>query len=147
MPRLNFQMSENNKTEGKMKRLLNLTVVVTLIAFSTTLAIDPERPNSTVTLNQIEATLLNGLNSQNQGLIISSSQRLGNIQSSKAVLPLMYLLKSDDNESCKIAAALALYNIGDKRGIYAIKKAAKFDESKKVRSFCTKFYNEYKTQS
>ena len=130
-----------------MRHILNLTVAITLIAFSTTLAIDPERPKSTVTLDQIEATLLNGLNSQNQGLIISSSQKLGDIQSSKAVIPLMHMLKSDNDEACKIAAALALYNIGDKRGIYAIKNAAKFDESEKVRSFCTIFYNEYKTQS
>jgi len=130
-----------------MKRFLLLTVVVTLVAFSTALAIDPARPSSTITLDQIEATLLNGLNSQNQGLMISSTQKLGDIQSSKAVIPLMTVLKSDDDESCQIAAALALYNIGDKRGIYAIKKAAKFDDSERVRSFCTKFYNEYKTQS
>ena len=108
---------------------------------------DLERPKSTVTMDQVEATLLNGLNSQNQGLMISSTQKLGDIHSDKAVLPLMKVLKSETDESCKIAAALALYNIGDKRGIYAIKKAAKFDDSEKVRSFCTKFYNEYKTQS
>lgn len=147
MPRLNFQISENTKQRVTMKRIVHLTVVLTLMAISTTMAIDPERPNSTVTLDQVEATLLNGLNSQNQGLIISSTQKLGDIQSDKAVIPLMKVLKSETDESCKIAAALALYNIGDKRGIYAIKKAAKFDDSKKVRSFCTKFYNEYKTQS
>lgn len=130
-----------------MKRVLILSAAVTLMAFSTTLAIDPQRPNSTVNLDKVEATLLNGLGSQNQGLIISSTQKLGDIKSSKAVIPLMSVLKSNTDESCKIAAALALYNIGDNRGIYAIKKAAKFDESKRVRDFCTKFYNEYKTQS
>jgi HEAT repeat protein len=147
MIRLKFQITEYTKPEGIMKRVLILTAAVTLIAFSTISATDPQRPDSKVNLDQVEATLLNGLNSQNQGLVISSSQKLGKLQSSTAVIPLMTMLKSNNDESCKIAAALALYNIGDKRGIYAIKKAAKFDDSSKVRKFCTKFYNEYKTQS
>lgn len=130
-----------------MKRVLFLTVAITLLAFSSIMAVDPAAPKSNVTMDQVEATLLNGLNSQNQGLMISSTQVLGEIKSSKAVIPLMRVLKSENDESSKIAAALALYNIGDERGIYAIKKAAEFDDSKKVRSFCTKFYNEYKTQS
>jgi HEAT repeat protein len=130
-----------------MKRVLSLTVAIILLAFSTTIALDPDKPKSHVTIDQIEASLLNGLNSQNQGLAISSTQVLGNLKSSKAVIPLMRVLKSNSDEASKIAAALALYNIGDQRGIYAIKKAAKFDESAKVRSFCTKFYNQYRTQS
>jgi hypothetical protein len=122
-----------------------LTVAAVLMAFSSVMAVDPQTPTTTVNMDKVEASLLNGLNSKNQGLMISSTQMLGNIQSDKAVIPLMHVLKSDTNESCKIAAALALYNIGDERGIYAIKRAAKFDDSNKVRSFCDKFYKAYKT--
>jgi HEAT repeat protein len=145
MPRLNLQISKNNKTEVRMNRVLILTVAATLLAFSSVLAVDPQTTKSAIDMDKVEASLLNGLNSENQGLIISSSQMLGDIKSGKAVIPLMHMLKSDNSESSKIAAALALYNIGDERGLYAIKRAAKFDDSNKVRSFCNKFYKAYKT--
>jgi hypothetical protein len=128
-----------------MKQVLILTVAAMLLAFSSALALDPQTTKSTVDIDKVEASLLNGLNSKNQGLIISSTQMLGDIKSDKAVIPLMHMLKSENNESCKIAAALALYNIGDERGLYAIKRAAKFDDNNKVRSFCNKFYKAYTT--
>jgi hypothetical protein len=40
-------------------------------------------------------------------------------------------------------AALALYKIGDARGLYAIKQAIRFDDSERVRNLCTKFYKAY----
>jgi len=128
-----------------MKRVLILTVAAALLTFSSVLAVDPQTTKTTVNMDKVEASLLNGLKSQNQGLIISSTRMLGDIHSAKAVIPLMHILKSENSEANKIAAALALYNIGDERGIFAIKRAARFDDSNKVRSFCDKFYKAYQT--
>ena len=59
----------------------------------------------------------------------------------------MKILKNSVEEELRIGAALSLLKIGDARGIYAIKRAIQFDESKRVRDICSKFYNNYLTRN
>ena len=87
--------------------------------------------------------LLVGLNSDNEGLQSSSAFFLGEYNSREAVIPLMKILKNNSQEELRIQAALALFKIGDSRGIYAIERAIKFDQSKRVQEICSKFYNAY----
>ncbi len=89
--------------------------------------------------------LLNGVNSGNHGLRMSSAYLLGEFKSDEAVIPLMKILKSDDNEESRVMSALSLLKIGDARGIFAIKQAIQFDESERVRKMCSIFYQEYLT--
>ncbi len=49
----------------------------------------------------------------------------------------------DGVESSRVVAALALSRIGDARGIYAVKQAAKFDESQRVQKLAAWYYNQY----
>lgn len=86
-------------------------------------------------------SLIIGINSTNTGLRASAAHMLGEIKYRKAVIPLMRMLKTEKQENVRIVAALALYKIGDERGIFAIKQAVKFDRSEKVRRFCAIFYN------
>jgi hypothetical protein len=90
-----------------------------------------------------EQNLLIGLSSDNLGLKESSAFMLGEIKSSKAVVPLMQMLRESPNESSRIIAALALCRIGDARGAYAVKRATSFDDSEVVQKRCAWFYNEY----
>jgi hypothetical protein len=90
-----------------------------------------------------EENLLIGLRSDNQGLRESSAYMLGELGSGKAVIPLMSMLRNGDSESSRIVAALALTRIGDARGVYAVKRAASFDESQEVQKKCAFFVNEY----
>ncbi len=94
-------------------------------------------------LENSEKTLLSAIESDNLGLSISSIQILGELNSNDAVLPLMKLLHNSENLETRIAASLALYKIGDKRGIYALKMAAKHDNSDRVRKMCSNFYTQY----
>ncbi len=55
----------------------------------------------------------------------------------------MQMLRNEEDESSRIIAALSLCRIGDPRGVYAVKGAAKFDDSEKVRTLCAWFYNQY----
>jgi HEAT repeat protein len=87
--------------------------------------------------------LLMGLDSDNNGLMISSAYYLGELKASKATIPLMKMLHEGNTEEQRIAAALSLYKIGSDKSIYAVKGASKFDESKRVRKFCKKLYNVY----
>jgi len=92
------------------------------------------------------ANLMNGVNSGNQGLRMSSTYFLGELKSDEAVIPLMRILKSDENEEARIMAALSLSKIGDLRGVYAVKQAIKFDSSERVMKMCSNFYNDYLTK-
>jgi hypothetical protein len=67
---------------------------------------------------------------------------LGEARCPKAVLPLMAMLR-DGEESARIVAALALCRIGDARGTFAVKRAASFDDSAKVRRLCAWYYDQY----
>lgn len=94
-------------------------------------------------LENSEKTLLSAIESENVGLSISSIQLLGELNSNNAVLPLMKILHNCQNEGSRIAASLSLYKIGDKRGIFALKMAAKYDNSERVRKMCNSFYTQY----
>lgn len=90
-------------------------------------------------------SLIMGINSDNLGLKTSSAYMLGELKCSKAVIPLLKMLKNEEREDVRIVAALALQKIGDARGIFAIKQAIRFDSSERVRRLCTNFYHSYIT--
>ncbi|MBK7868176.1 MAG: HEAT repeat domain-containing protein [Ignavibacteriales bacterium] len=79
-------------------------------------------PKKSLSYRQAELNYINGVESDNAGLRLSSTLFLGEMKSDEAVIPLMRVLKSCDDEACRIAAALSLTKIGDSRGIYAVKK-------------------------
>ena len=125
----------------KTYKILLTALVVCFTALATNAG---ELPTLTkqINFNEVEANLLAGIEANNQGLFISSTQKLGDIKSEKAVIPLMKVLKSSNDEASRLAAALALYKIGNSKGIYAVKMASKYDDSKRVRTLCDKFYKE-----
>jgi HEAT repeat protein len=93
-----------------------------------------------------------GLSSNNSGLRVSSALVLGQLidkkivdegNSKQALIPLMKMLNNGKSDEERISAALALYKIGDGRGIYKLKTAAKFDESERVKNICFKLYYEF----
>jgi len=90
-----------------------------------------------------EANLLTALASDNAGLQESAAYMLGEMGSTKAVVPLMRMLRASESESARIVAALALCRIGDSRGVYAVERAAQFDDSKNVQALCAWFHGQY----
>ncbi len=88
-------------------------------------------------------SLLSGIDSENNGLQTGCAYMLGEVQCDKGVIPLLRVLHNDKREEARILAALSLYKIGDSRGIFAIKQAIRFDDSKRVRRLCKIFYNAY----
>ena len=95
--------------------------------------------------DSIDLNYLEGVKAENLGLKISASYYLGERKSSKAVAPLMKILKSDKSPEARIMAALSLFKIGDERGIYAIKQAVQFDDNEWVKKMCNIFYQMYLT--
>ncbi|NOG99367.1 MAG: HEAT repeat domain-containing protein [Ignavibacteriae bacterium] len=87
---------------------------------------------------------LAGIESNNFGLKTSSVYYLGELKSSESVIPLLKILRNDDEDiRTRITAALALYKIGDGRGIYRLKTMSKFEDNQRLANLSEKFYYSY----
>ena len=119
---------------------------LTVITFAQTPA---ELTKAGISREQIEENYLRGLNSDVPGLQVSCAYFLGEMKSSKAVLPLMKMLR-DKNAAPgqKIIAAWSLMKIGDERGLYLIKCEGDNSECDYLRCFAEYLYKEhcYKTE-
>jgi hypothetical protein len=131
--------------EGTMNRMVRVVVVASICAAVATqlMARDKVQVTPRLTKEAVAINLLNGLASDNKGVRESSAFMLGEEKVTRAVVPLMKMLKDSDEESSRIVAALALCRMGEPRGVYAVKMAAKFDGSRKVRTLCAFFYEQY----
>ncbi len=118
-------------------------VVLVSVAATGALASDQAGSLTPEQYLRAEQTLLNGLQESNLGVKEGSAFMLGQLKSSRAVIPLMKLLRDGEQETTRIVAALALCRIGDARGLYAVKRATQFDESERVSQRCAWFYNSY----
>ena len=121
-----------------MKKVLIPIAAILLVSS----AVAGEALEVSATFARAEENLLVGLASENIGLQESAAYMLGELNSDRAVIPLMHMLRSE-RESARIVAALALCRIGDARGVYAVKRASAFDESAQVRQRCAWFYEQY----
>jgi hypothetical protein len=128
-----------------MKRSVVLIAALALMVMAGTMVFAGEQQKS-LTPEQYaraEQNLLIGVQSDNQGVREGSAYMLGELRSSKAVIPLMAMLRNNEIESSRIVAALALTRIGDARGVYAVKRATTFDPSERVQAKCAFFVNAY----
>jgi hypothetical protein len=122
---------------------LTLTILfLTFIAIGTLDISAKPKLKVKITENTV-SSLIEGLNSDNLGLKSSCAYMIGELQLSKAVIPLMRILHQDENDEMRIAAALALYKIGSPIAIQAVKQSIRFDESERVSKLCASFYSEY----
>jgi HEAT repeat protein len=129
-----------------MKRSLLVAITLALVVtLATTALAGADKTSSKPAFNMelAEANLIMGVQSDNLGLRTSAAQMLGDFRSKKAVFALMGMLKNDTDERGRIAAALALYKIGNPVGIYAVKQTARLDDSGRVRKLCTLFYEDF----
>jgi hypothetical protein len=119
-------------------------ILTVLLLFSTSIfAKEPVKKENEVQLNRTVLSLMDGLNSDNMGLKSGSIYMLGELKVSESVIPLMKILKNQNDETLKVSAALALYKIGDSRGLYAIKRSGKFETNERVRKICDLFYRNF----
>jgi len=142
-----------------MKRLiLNLAYIsiISLLLYSTTfgakLSNGDEKDKtgynnyailSDEVFHQAEQNLLAGIKSDNIGLETSSAYFLGEMKSDKALIPLLRLVTKGETEEARIIAALSLYKIKSKIGMYRLKYLAETDESELVRHVFARIYQKY----
>jgi len=90
--------------------------------------------------SRIEDNLMLGIKSNNVGLQTSSAYFLGEMKSDKALIPLLRLVQNGETEYSRIIAALSLYKIKSKIGMYALKGLSQIDESELVRKVFDRLY-------
>jgi hypothetical protein len=125
------------------KLVLSIVTLLILVVTTTSTAFDKVSVSKKAV---IEKNLFAALMSGNKGLQKSAIYMLGDMRSSQAVLPLLSYLKYGEDENIRIAAAWSLCQIGDARGLYAVKQSVLFDPSVKVRNACAWHYEVYVKQ-
>lgn len=132
-----------------MKRnLVVMGMLLMAVVFAgSTYASNPGTSRSS--LERGEFNLIKSLESDNYGVRTSAAQILGEMNSTKAVIPLMKMLKSSEDEKERIIAAVSLSKIESSMGRYSVSQQAKFDNSPRVRKICVNFanYAHVKTQN
>lgn len=105
-------------------------------AFATT-----PKTSTTIDWSKAEKNYLVALASENVGLRQSAAGFLAEYRLTGAVQPLIELLRNDKVEQLRMAAAMALVQLGSKEGIDAVKDASIYDGSEKVAKFCEQLLN------
>lgn len=123
-------------------KFLVTTLLLTSMLIGGSFASGNPKVRTEIKQNTISSLII-GLNSENLGLKSSCAYMLGELQISTAVIPLMRILRENDNDDLRIIAALALYKIGSPIAIHAVKQSIRFDDSERVSKHCASFYNEY----
>jgi hypothetical protein len=131
-----------------MKTLI--TVFLALLVVQTLSAQVTEFPENKKSLIVDNLTL--GIKSENNGLQTSAAlviyelineSYLESGDASKAMIPLLKLLKNGKTEEERIAAAMALFQLGNPIGIYQLRGVAVFDDNEKVATICKNLYYSY----
>lgn len=91
----------------------------------------------------VEENLIEGLKNDNLGLRTNSAYWLGEMKSQNAVIPLMHIFRSDDDQRAKLMAALSLVKIEDSRGIFLVKRVGEFTEDERMKRICERLYTGY----
>ncbi len=128
-----------------MKRIVLLLGMCCALA-AAGFAGDPELESVLTAPPAIEKGLLQKLAGCDTCAAQDAAFLLGCRRCPNAVIPLMGMLHRGGSESCRIVAALSLCILGDERGTFAVKRAATFDASPRVRTICAWFYNQYVEQ-
>ena len=102
--------------------------------------------------SEIVDNLTVGIESDNNGLHTSAAlvmydlineSYLESSDASRAMVPLLKLLKNGKTNEERIAAAVALFELGNPIGIYRLRGVAVFDDNEKVATVCKNLYYTY----
>jgi HEAT repeat protein len=87
--------------------------------------------------------LIKGINSDNEGLSRSSIYYAGKDKVAEAVDALVEKLQKEKNPNTRILIALSLYQIGDFKGLEAVKEQAVNDSDERVKKMSALIFDEF----
>lgn len=128
-----------------MKNLIVVFLALVLIPIATISAGDSNKDKKSAAVDNLTV----GITSDNSGLRTSSANVLTNLitdayledsDARKAMIPLLVMLEKGKTDCERIAAAVALYKLGNGIGIYRLRGVALFDDNEKVSKVCKNLY-------
>jgi len=107
----------------------------------------PEEKKSAIVDNLTMAIVSENTGLHTSGVLVLSDlineSYLKNSDASETMIPLLKLLKNGKTDEERIAAAVALYQLGNEIGIYQLRGIAIFDDNEKVATVCKNLYYTY----
>jgi len=126
-----------------MKKVVLFVVLSLLLAgFTVSQTLETVKKNNPK-YSMVEKNLLAGLEHKNLGLRTSCAYWLGEMKSQNAVIPLMKIFRSDEDQRAKLMAALSLTKIEDSRGIYLVKRVGELTNDARIKRICGQLYVGY----
>lgn len=119
-----------------------VVMISALIISTATYAQDARTQKPIVKPNAI-ANLIAGIKSENEGVRKSATYFAGKYEIDQAVSPLIEQLKVEKNPSLRLLIALALYKIGNDKGLDAIYENALLENDPHVKKMCYAIVEEY----
>jgi HEAT repeat protein len=120
-----------------MKTKIILTALLVLSLSATAFATPPKIDSaSNIDWGKAELNYKAALVSENAGVRSSATNFIAQYRLTGAVSDLAEVLRHDKKEQVRMAAALALIQIGKEEGRKAVEEAVLYDGSQKVSSFC-----------
>ena len=129
-------------TISKSKKML---VSFTFIALLFTTVLNAQKTITKTELKQkrMIGNLVNGINSDNEGLKRSVIYYAGKYKVEESVDALVDQLEMETSTENKYLISLSLYLIGNYKGIEAVKKVAAFDNDPRAKRLAAAVYYEY----
>lgn len=131
-----------------MKTLIFVLIVLVLVPFvSPQTEQFPQEKKSAIVDN-----LTIGIKSTNYGLRTGSANVLFDLinesylqseDASESMIPLLTMLENGQTDEERIAAAVALFKLGNAIGIYRLRGVAIFDDNERVSKICKNLYYSY----
>lgn len=131
-----------------MKTLIILLMTILFVPFASAQTEQFTAEKKSVIVDNLNV----GINSSSVGLRTSSANVLFDLinenyleknDASKSMIPLLNMLENGQTDDERIAAAVALYELGNGIGIYRLRGVAIFDDNKRVSTICKNLYYSY----
>jgi HEAT repeat protein len=124
----------------KTAAALTFLVMVMLM----TNVLNAQNPAAKALFSKNEITsLVNGINSENEGLKKSSIYFAGKYKVYETVDALTALLENEKDPAVRLLTTKALFEIGDTKGMKVVYELSMTDENVKVRRMCKALYEVY----
>jgi HEAT repeat protein len=132
-----------NRRRKKMKTAATLLMVGLFVAMTMSQELGAQSSNyKNITKNSI-VTLKEGIQSENPGVRKSSIYMAGLYKIEEAVDVLTKEIRTEKDANIKVLIALSLYNIGDPKGMEAVKALSENDQDLRVKRMSTALYQAY----
>jgi hypothetical protein len=133
------------KTTNSISKTILVAVTFFVLLFTTVLNAQKTITKAELKQKRMIGNLVNGINSDNEGLKRSAIYYAGKYKVNEAVDALVEQLENETSTENKYLISLSLYLIGEDKGIKAVKRVAALDNDPRAKRLAAAVYYEHLT--